>query len=50
MSPFTLMGFLTSMTVGETPKTNVLEPSGAGPGGSLIIPEGERARASQRFQ
>jgi anionic cell wall polymer biosynthesis LytR-Cps2A-Psr (LCP) family protein len=50
MSPFTLMGFITSMTVSDTPRTKVLEPSGAGPGGSLIIPEGERARAAQRFQ
>lgn len=50
MSPFTLMGFITSMTFGETPKSRVLEPSGSGPGSSLIIPEGERARASQRFQ
>ncbi|MGH2907207.1 MAG: LCP family protein, partial [Solirubrobacterales bacterium] len=50
MSPFTLMGFLTSMTVGSSPKTHVLEPSGPGPAGSLIIPEGARARAAQRFQ
>jgi LCP family protein required for cell wall assembly len=50
MSPFTLMGFLSSMTVGKTPATKVLKPSGPGPGNSLIIPEGERARAARRFQ
>jgi LCP family protein required for cell wall assembly len=50
MSPFTLMGFISSMTFGSSPKTHVLEPSGSGPGNSLIIPEGERARAAKRFQ
>lgn len=49
MSPVTLAAFITSMTVGPEPKTNLLEPSGPGPGGSLIIPEGERAAAVRRF-
>ena len=50
MSPFTLMGFISSMTYGNTPKSKVLKPSAAGPGGSLIIPESERARAARRFR
>jgi len=50
MSPFTLMSFMASMTAGKTPKTDVLEPSAPGPGGSLIIPQAERARAARQFQ
>jgi LCP family protein required for cell wall assembly len=50
MSPFTLMGFLGSMTLGEEAKTKVLLPSGPGPGGSLIIPDSERAKAARRFR
>jgi anionic cell wall polymer biosynthesis LytR-Cps2A-Psr (LCP) family protein len=50
MSPFTLMGFLGSMTLGKEAKTKVLMPSAAGPGSSLVIPESERAKAARRFQ
>lgn len=49
MSPFTLMNFMLSMTFGESPKTRVLEPSGAGPAGSLVIPESERQAWARRF-
>ncbi|MBJ7458892.1 MAG: LCP family protein [Thermoleophilaceae bacterium] len=49
MSPFTLLNFMTSMTIGSSPKTHVLKPSAAGPGSSLIIPEGERQRWSRRL-
>lgn len=49
MSPFTLMSFMTSMTVGSNPKTHVLEPSASGPGTSLIIPESERAKWARRL-
>lgn len=49
MSPFTLMGFLAGMSFGADPKTEVLEPSAPGPAGSLIISEGERARAVRKF-
>lgn len=50
MSPFTLMSFLTSMTVGNNPKPRVLEPVGPGPAGSIVIPEGERTRWAQKFE
>ncbi len=50
MSPFTLMSFMMSMTIGENPKPRVLEPSGPGPAGSIVIPEGERATWARRFQ
>lgn len=50
MSPFTLMSFITSMTIGENPKTHVLKPTAAGPGTSLIIPEAERAAWARRFE
>lgn len=49
MSPFTLLNFITSMTIGSSPKTHVLKPSGTGPGSSLIIPESERARWASRL-
>lgn len=49
MSPFTLMAFITSMTFGEDPKAQVLKPSGAGPGSSLIISESDRATWARRF-
>ncbi|MGK2878464.1 MAG: LCP family protein [Solirubrobacterales bacterium] len=49
MSPFTLLNFMTSMTIGSSPKTHVLNPSGSGPGSSLIIPESERQRWSRRL-
>lgn len=49
MSPFTLMNFITSMTIGSNPKTHVLKPSAAGPGTSLIIPESERAKWARKF-
>jgi LCP family protein required for cell wall assembly len=49
MSPFTLMNFFLSMTFGSSPKTQVLKPSGPGPGTSLIIPEGTRAAWARRF-
>lgn len=49
MSPFTLLNFMTSMTIGSSPKTHVLKPSGAGPGSSLIIPESERAKWARRL-
>lgn len=49
MSPFTLMSFIGSMTLGENPPTRVLKPSGVGPGTSLIIPEAERAAWARRF-
>ncbi|MBK5230289.1 MAG: LCP family protein [Thermoleophilia bacterium] len=49
MSPITLMGFLSSMSFGANPSTEVLMPSGAGPGGSLIVSDAERARAVSKF-
>jgi LCP family protein required for cell wall assembly len=49
MSPFTLLNFMTSMTIGSSPKTHVLKPSAAGPGSSLIIPESERAKWARKF-
>ncbi len=49
MSPFTLMGFIASMTFGSDPKPQVLKPSAAGPGNSLIVPESERAKWARRF-
>lgn len=49
MSPFTLMAFITSMTFGEDPKAQVLKPSGAGPGNSLIVSESDRATWARRF-
>lgn len=49
MSPFTLMSFMASMTLGENPKPRVLEPSEPGPAGSIVIPEGERATWARRF-
>lgn len=49
MSPFTLAGFFASMVFSGDPKTHVLRPSGPGPGGSLVIPEGERARWARRL-
>lgn len=49
MSPFTLMAFITSMTFGDDPKAQVLKPSGAGPGNSLIISESDRATWARRF-
>lgn len=49
MSPFTLMSFILSMTFGDDPKAQVLKPSGAGPGNSLIISESDRATWARRF-
>ena len=49
MSPITLMGFLTSVTLGPDPKTDVLEPSAPGPGGSLIVSPADRAAAARRL-
>jgi LCP family protein required for cell wall assembly len=49
MSPFTLMSFMASMTLGSNPKTHVLKPNAAGPGTSLIIPESERAAWARRL-
>jgi LCP family protein required for cell wall assembly len=49
MSPFTLLNFMASMTVGSSPKTHVLKPSAAGPGTSLVIPESERAKWARKF-
>lgn len=49
MSPFTLMSFMASMTIGESPKPRVLKPVAAGPGGSIVIPEAERAAWARRF-
>lgn len=49
MSPVSLAAFMTSMTIGPEAKTKVLEPSGAGPAGSLLISEQERAAAARRF-
>ncbi|MGH2959333.1 MAG: LCP family protein [Solirubrobacterales bacterium] len=49
MSPFTLLNFMTTMTIGSSPKTHVLKPSAAGPGSSLIIPESERTKWARRF-
>ncbi len=49
MSPFHLAAFMTSMTLGPAPKTYVLEPSGPGPGGSLIVSEADKAAAARRF-
>ncbi len=49
MSPVTLMGFLSSVTLGPDPKTFVLQPSAPGPAGSLIVSEAERARAARRL-
>lgn len=49
MSPVTLIGFLSSMSFGANPSTEVLTPSGAGPGGSLIVSDSERARAVRKF-
>lgn len=49
MSPFTLMGFMTSMTFGGDPKPRVLKPSGPGPVGSIVIPEAERAVWARRL-
>lgn len=49
MSPVTLMGFLSSMSLGANPSTEVLTPSGLGPGGSLIVSDAERARAVNKF-
>lgn len=50
MSPFTLMAFMTSMTFGDSPKTRVLKPTAAGPAGSIVIPESERAAWARRFE
>lgn len=50
MSPFTLMSFMTSMTFGSSPKPHVLKPSGPGPAGSIIIPEGQRAAWARRLE
>jgi LCP family protein required for cell wall assembly len=49
MSPFTLMAFLGSMTVGESPQPRVLKPVGPGPLGSIVIPESQRAAYARRF-
>lgn len=49
MSPITQAGFILSMTFGSDPKPQVLKPSGAGPGNSLIIPESERANWARRL-
>lgn len=49
MSPVTLIGFLSSMSFGADPSTEVLTPSGAGPAGSVIVSEAERARAVRKF-
>jgi LCP family protein required for cell wall assembly len=49
MSPFTLSGFITSMSLGSNPRPQVLKPTGPGPGGSLLISESERAAAVRRF-
>lgn len=50
MSPVNLLSFLTSMSFGPDAKTTVLKPSGAGPGGSLIISDTDRAKAAGRFR
>ncbi|MFY9488692.1 MAG: LCP family protein, partial [Solirubrobacterales bacterium] len=49
MSSFTLMGFLAGVSTADNAETRVLTPSGAGPGGSLIVTETERANAVRRF-
>ncbi|MFY9264795.1 MAG: LCP family protein, partial [Solirubrobacterales bacterium] len=49
MSPFTLMGFLTGVTTGPDPRTDVLKPTGIGPGSSLIVPDTERTQAARRL-
>lgn len=49
MSPFTFMNFMLSMTFGESPKTQVLKPTGVGPGSSLIIPDATRQTWARRF-
>jgi LCP family protein required for cell wall assembly len=40
-----LMALFTDLLTGGTGDTRVLKPSGIGPGGSLVVSEGERARA-----
>jgi LCP family protein required for cell wall assembly len=50
MSPFSLAAFMTSMAFGPEAKTVVLEPSGAGPGGSIVVSEETKARALRRFE
>jgi LCP family protein required for cell wall assembly len=49
MSPFTLMAFMGSMTVGDSPKPRVLKPVAPGPAGSIMISEAQRAAWSRRF-
>lgn len=49
MSPVNLLAFLTSMSFGPEAKTAVLKPSGAGPGGSLIISDSDKAAAARKF-
>lgn len=49
MSPFTLAGFMASMTVGKTPKPRVLKPVAPGPAGSIVIDEQQRARWARRL-
>ncbi len=50
MSPLSLAAFMTSMTFGPEAKTVVLDPSGPGPGGSVVVSEARRAAAVRRFQ
>ena len=49
MSPPTLFGFLAGMSFGPNPRSNVLAPSGLGPGGSLIVSEQNKATAVRRL-
>jgi LCP family protein required for cell wall assembly len=44
-----LTGLFSDLLIGGTGKTRVLEPSGAGPGGSLIVSEQEKAEAVDRL-
>jgi LCP family protein required for cell wall assembly len=44
-----LMALFSDLLTGGAGDTNVLKPSGLGPGGSLIVSEGERARAVDRL-
>jgi LCP family protein required for cell wall assembly len=44
-----LMTLFTDLLTGGTGDTRVLKPSGIGPGGSLVVSEGERARAVRQL-
>lgn len=44
-----LAGLFTDLLTGGAGKTRVLVPSGAGPGGSLVVSEEEKARAVRRL-